>query len=111
MDVMLSESETGRFVRAGSLRVHYNEAGSGTPLIFCEGQGAGTSAWVVYHRVVPMLATRFRCLLLGRSWTRRETVGPANSRATLPNSSNESRHSLYFGQTRGNSLPSIESPA
>jgi pimeloyl-ACP methyl ester carboxylesterase len=64
MDVMLSESETSRFVQAGNLRLHYNDVGSGRPLIFCEGQGAGTSAWVVYHRVLPMLAKSFRCLLL-----------------------------------------------
>ena len=61
---MLTESETSRYVQAGSLRLHYNDAGSGKPLIFCEGQGAGTSAWVVYHRALPMLAKRFRCLLL-----------------------------------------------
>jgi 2-hydroxy-6-oxonona-2,4-dienedioate hydrolase len=60
----LTESSTGKFVQAGPLRIHYNEAGSGEPLIFCEGQGAGTSAWVVYHRVVEALAQHFRCLLL-----------------------------------------------
>ena len=61
---MLSEAGTSKYVQAGPLRVHYNEAGSGEPLIFCEGQGAGTSAWVVYHRVVEPLSQRFRCLLL-----------------------------------------------
>ena len=61
---MLSEAATSKYVRAGSLRVHYNEAGSGEPLIFCIGQGAGTSAWVVYHRVIEQLAQRFRCLLI-----------------------------------------------
>lgn len=64
MSGTLTESATSRFVQAGSLRVHYNEAGNGSPVIFCEGQGAGTSAWVVYHRVLPMLSERFRCLLL-----------------------------------------------
>lgn len=64
MGLALTESATSRFAQAGSLRVHYNEAGSGSPVIFCEGQGAGTSAWVVYHRVLPLLAGRFRCLLL-----------------------------------------------
>lgn len=64
MGVTLTEGATSRFVQAGSLRVHYNEAGTGSPLIFCEGQGAGTSAWVVYHRVLPMLSEHFRCLLL-----------------------------------------------
>jgi 2-hydroxy-6-oxonona-2,4-dienedioate hydrolase len=62
--VNVTESASSRFVQAGDLRVHYNEAGSGEPVIFCEGQGAGTSAWVVYHRVVGPLSERFRCLLL-----------------------------------------------
>lgn len=60
----VTEAGTSRFAQAGDIRVHYNEAGSGEPLIFCEGQGAGTSAWVVYNRVFPMLADHFRCLLL-----------------------------------------------
>jgi 2-hydroxy-6-oxonona-2,4-dienedioate hydrolase len=60
----LSEEATSNFVQAGALRVHYNEAGSGEPLIFCIGQGAGTSAWVVYHRVVERLSQQFRCLLI-----------------------------------------------
>jgi 2-hydroxy-6-oxonona-2,4-dienedioate hydrolase len=60
----ISEAQTSRYLQAGSIRVHYNEAGAGETLIFCEGQGAGTSAWVVYHRVFPALAEHFRCLLL-----------------------------------------------
>ena len=61
---MLSEAATSKYVQAGSLRVHYYEAGRGEPLIFCIGQGAGTSAWVVYHRVVEQLSKQFRCLLI-----------------------------------------------
>lgn len=64
MTMALTESGTGKYVQAGTVRVHYNEAGTGRPLIFCEGQGAGTSAWVVYHRVFAPLAERYRCLLL-----------------------------------------------
>src|SRR3954447_6518431 len=47
----LTEASTSRYVQAGPIRVHYNEAGTGDPIIFCEGQGPGTSAWVVYHKV------------------------------------------------------------
>jgi 2-hydroxy-6-oxonona-2,4-dienedioate hydrolase len=61
---MLSEAATSKYAQAGPLRVHYNEAGSGEPLVFCIGQGAGTSAWVVYHRVVEALAQNYRCLLI-----------------------------------------------
>jgi 2-hydroxy-6-oxonona-2,4-dienedioate hydrolase len=61
---MLTEAATSKYIQAGSLRIHYNEAGSGEPLIFCIGQGAGTSAWVVYHRVIEQLSQQFRCLLI-----------------------------------------------
>lgn len=60
----LTEAATSRYAQAGPLRVHYNEAGAGFPVIFCEGQGPGTSAWVVYHRVVGAICEHFRCLLL-----------------------------------------------
>lgn len=64
MTQVLTEAATSRFVQAGALRVHYHDAGSGAPVIFCEGQGPGTSAWVVYHRVVDSISRHFRCLLL-----------------------------------------------
>lgn len=54
----------GRYVEAAGVRVHYHDIGSGEPLVFCIGQGAGTSAWVVYHRVVPALSARYRCILV-----------------------------------------------
>lgn len=60
----ITEPSSSRYATAGGIRVHYNEAGEGEAVIFCEGQGAGTSAWVVYHRVVEPLARHFRCLLL-----------------------------------------------
>ena len=64
METRLTEAETSRFVQAGQIRVHYNEAGSGPVVLFCEGQGPGTSAWVVYHRVIDELSKHFRCLLV-----------------------------------------------
>lgn len=64
MEALRLEKETSRYAQAGGIRVHYNEAGTGEPLIFCEGQGPGTSAYVVYHRVFGPLSERFRCLLL-----------------------------------------------
>lgn len=64
MEALRLEKETSRYVQAGGIRVHYNEAGAGEPLIFCEGQGPGTSAYVVYHRVFGPLSEGFRCLLL-----------------------------------------------
>lgn len=60
----LTEKDTSRYVQLPSLKVHYNEAGQGEPLIFCIGNGPGTSAWVVYHKVIDALSKHFRCLLL-----------------------------------------------
>jgi 2-hydroxy-6-oxonona-2,4-dienedioate hydrolase len=64
MSQALSEAATSRHVMARNIKVHFNEAGRGPPVIFCEGQGPGTSAWVVYHRVIGPLSRKFRCLLL-----------------------------------------------
>ena len=60
----LTEKATSKYQQLETLKVHYNEAGEGEPLIFCVGNGPGTSAWVVYHRVFESLAQHFRCLLL-----------------------------------------------
>lgn len=59
-----TEQSTSRFLQLPSLRVHYNEAGQGEPLVFCVGNGPGTSGWVVHHKVFARLAEHFRCLLL-----------------------------------------------
>lgn len=61
---MLTEAGTSRFVRSGGHRLHYNEAGEGEALVFTIGYAPGTSAWVVYHRVIEALSRHFRCLLL-----------------------------------------------
>jgi pimeloyl-ACP methyl ester carboxylesterase len=61
---MLTDAGTSHFLQLPTLRLHYNEAGEGEPLIFCIGNGPGTSAWIVYHRVIDALSKHFRCLLL-----------------------------------------------
>jgi 2-hydroxy-6-oxonona-2,4-dienedioate hydrolase len=61
---MLTEQETSRFAQLPSLKVHYNEAGKGPVLICCIGNGPGTSAWIVYRRVIEQLSQNFRVILL-----------------------------------------------
>jgi 2-hydroxy-6-oxonona-2,4-dienedioate hydrolase len=41
----LTYEGTSKFVQAGDFRVHYNEAGSGDPLIFLHGSGPGATSW------------------------------------------------------------------
>jgi 2-hydroxy-6-oxonona-2,4-dienedioate hydrolase len=87
----LTEESTSRFVQAGPIRVHYNEAGTGAPVIFCEGQGAGTSAWVVYHRVIGPLSQHYRCLLLDQ---------PGYGKSDAVTVTDESRSTMYARTVR-----------
>ncbi len=41
----LTQENTSRFIQAGEYRLHYNEAGSGAPLIFLHGSGPGATSW------------------------------------------------------------------
>lgn len=85
MTSKLTEQDTSRFASAGNIRVHYNEAGGGDAVVFCEGQGPGTSAWVVYHRVIEPLSKHFRCLLLDQpGYGKSDTVTvKGESRSTM----------------------------
>jgi pimeloyl-ACP methyl ester carboxylesterase len=87
----LTEAGTSRYVQAGPIRVHYNEAGTGDPIIFCEGQGPGTSAWVVYHKVVGRLSERYRCLLLDQ---------PGYGKSDAVTVTTESRSTMYARTVR-----------
>jgi 2-hydroxy-6-oxonona-2,4-dienedioate hydrolase len=87
----LTEESTSRFVQAGPIRVHYNEAGTGDPIIFCEGQGPGTSAWVVYHKVIGPLSQHYRCLLLDQ---------PGYGKSDAVTVTTESRSTMYARTVR-----------
>ena len=88
----LTEQATSRHATVDGLKIHYNDAGSGETLIFCEGQGPGTSAWVVYHRVVDALAANFRCVLV-------DQPGYGKSGAVVVRG--ESRSTMYARYVRG----------
>ena len=59
-----TESDTSKFVQAGKVRMHYNEAGSGEPLMLIHGGGPGATGWSNYRRNVDELAKHFRCLII-----------------------------------------------
>ncbi|MSP42954.1 MAG: alpha/beta fold hydrolase [Alphaproteobacteria bacterium] len=59
-----TESDTSKFVQAGKVRMHYNEAGSGEPLMLIHGGGPGATGWSNYRRNVDELAKNFRCLII-----------------------------------------------
>ena len=60
----ITEAGTSKFVHAGELRVHYNEAGTGQPVIMLHGGGPGASGWGNFGRNFASLAQKFRVLLI-----------------------------------------------
>ena len=72
--------EYSRFVEAGGLRWHIQEAGSGPPLLLIHGTGAATHSW---GGLLPLLAEHFRVLALdlpGHGFTE----APAPTALSLP---------------------------
>src|SRR5215471_18379889 len=58
---------TSRFADAGGMRLHYHEAGDAPgriPVVVLHGGGPGTSAWSNFGRNLPVLAARFRTLMI-----------------------------------------------
>ncbi|MGD9893604.1 MAG: alpha/beta fold hydrolase [Dehalococcoidia bacterium] len=61
----LTEEATSRFVQAGSIRMHYNEAGTGGPPLVCiHGGGPGASGWSNFRQNLPALSAIRRTLLV-----------------------------------------------
>lgn len=63
-DTTLTHESTSRYVDTRSWRLHYNEAGSGHPVIMLHGSGAGATGWSNFAPNIPALAERFRVIAL-----------------------------------------------
>ncbi|WP_371587590.1 4,5:9,10-diseco-3-hydroxy-5,9,17-trioxoandrosta-1(10),2-diene-4-oate hydrolase [Streptomyces virginiae] len=65
---MITYESTSRTAKAGSLHLHYHEAGPDRPdapvLILLHGGGPGASAWSNFGPNLPFFAERFRTLLV-----------------------------------------------
>ena len=59
----ITEESTSRFVTAGGVKIHYNEAGSGPVLVLIHGGGPGASGWSNYNRNIEELSKHFRVLV------------------------------------------------
>ena len=59
----LTEEATSKFGKAGNLKLHYHEAGTGPALIMIHGGGPGAGGWSNYRRNVDHFAEHFRVIL------------------------------------------------
>ncbi len=55
---------TSRFAQLGDMRIHYNEAGEGEPLVMLHGGGPGATGWSNFKQNLPAFAKHFRVLLV-----------------------------------------------
>ena len=60
----LTEAGTSKFVEAGGIKIHYNEAGTGDPVIMIHGGGPGASGWSNYATNIGPFAEKYRTLLV-----------------------------------------------
>lgn len=55
----LTAESTSRFVQTATHRIHYNEAGSGHPVILLHGSGPGSTGWSNFRTNIAALAEDF----------------------------------------------------
>ncbi|MEU1994469.1 alpha/beta fold hydrolase [Nocardia gamkensis] len=55
---------TTRWSTTGGCELRYHEAGAGVPLVLLHGSGPGVSGWANFGANLPVLAERFRCLIV-----------------------------------------------
>ncbi|BDT91199.1 alpha/beta hydrolase [Nocardia sputorum] len=60
----LTAENTTRWSTTDGLRLRYHEAGSGAALVLLHGSGPGVSGWANFGANLPVLAERFRCLIV-----------------------------------------------
>lgn len=60
----ISEAATSRFVDAKGVRIHYNEVGTGEPLICLHGGGPGANSWSNFASNTAFFAMHYRVLLV-----------------------------------------------
>lgn len=73
--VNLTETGTSRFVQTKDWNIHYNEAGTGHPVLLLHGSGAGATGWSNFSQNVGALADHFHVFALDLpGWGRSEAV-------------------------------------
>jgi pimeloyl-ACP methyl ester carboxylesterase len=60
----ISEASTSKYVQAGGVRMHYNDVGSGPPIICLHGAGPGASSWSNFSLNIEAFSREHRVLLV-----------------------------------------------
>ena len=60
---VISEEATSKFAQVGGLRIHYNEVGTGEPLICLHGAGPGASSWSNFRTNIDAFSGEYRTIL------------------------------------------------
>lgn len=73
----LTEASTSKFAQTPKWKIHYNEAGSGHPVIFLHGSGPGASGWSNFQTNIGPLSAHFRVIAADMpGWGKSDTAGP-----------------------------------
>lgn len=71
----LTEASTSKMVQTVKWNIHYNEAGTGHPVIMLHGSGPGATGWSNFNRNIGPLSEGFRVLLMDHpGWGKSDTV-------------------------------------
>lgn len=60
----LTEASTSKYIQAGNIRLHYNEAGTGDAVIMLHGGGPGATGWSNFSRNIGPFSERYRTFLV-----------------------------------------------
>lgn len=60
----LTPESTSKFVQAGNIRLHYNEAGSGEAVIMLHGGGPGATGWSNFAKNIGPFSEKYRTFLV-----------------------------------------------
>ena len=84
MSADLTRESTSRFIQTDKWRIHYNEAGSGHPVIMLHGSGPGATGWSNFHQNLKVLSARYRVLAVDfPGWGQSDPVEPGTRDNTL----------------------------
>ena len=84
--VEITEESSGKDIQTKKWKLHYNEAGTGHPVIMLHGTGPGATGWSNFSRNVNGLASKYRMIALDSpGWGGSDTVDPTQENRSLVN--------------------------